>query len=150
MTKYYKIPLTERVIGTSSDSLYKILRDNYPELYAREVGRMDLKYSDKDATVDSNVMANYNKETSNLYKTLGMPEFIIAIERVTGEGIEEIATSTPLIVSSKEFLKTRMVSKEVATSYIEENDQYSEKIANFFSKDKKKNLQKKISNNNND
>lgn len=144
MSKYYKIPLTERIVGTSTGSLYKTLRDNYPELYSRELGRMALKYGDKKNMVDANIIADYNKETSRMYEALGMPEFIIAIEKVSGAGIEEISTSTPLIVSSKDFLKTRVVSKEIATSYIASKDEYSEKIANFFSPTKKKELIKKV------
>lgn len=143
MSKYYKIPLTERVVGTSTGSLYKMLRDNCPELYSREIGRMDLKYGDKKNMVDESIIADYNKETSRMYETLRMPEFIIAIEKVPGAGIEEISTSTPLIVSSKEFLRTRMVTKEIATSYIDAKDEYSEKIANFFSITKQKELVKK-------
>ena len=144
MSKYYKIPLTERIVGTSSGSLYKLLRENYPELYDREVGRMDLKYGNKDNIVNSNTIADYNRQTSLLYKAMGIPEFIIAVEIVTGGGIEEISTSTPLMVSSKKFLKTRKVSKEDATSYIEEVTDYSEKIANYFTSANKKGLEKKL------
>lgn len=144
MTKYYKIPLTERVIGTKNGSLYKTLRENYPELYTREVGRMDLKYGDQKNMVDTSIIADYNKETSVMYETLGMPEFIIAVEKISGRGIKEISTSTPLIILSKEVLKARLVSKESAISYIEGKEEYSEKIANFFSTSNKKELVKKV------
>ena len=144
MSKYYKIPLTERVVGVSTGSLYKTLRENYPDLYNREVGRMDLKYGDSKHTTDKDTMDRYNKETSMMYKAMGLPEFIIAVETVSGEGIKEISTSTPLIISSKEILKSRNVSKETAILYITEEKEYSEKIANFFTRRNQKNLCKRV------
>lgn len=144
MSKFYKIPLTERVVGVSSGSLYKTLRENYPDLYNREVGRMDLKYGDARHSTDKATMDNYNKETSMMYKAMGLPEFIIAVETVSGEGIKEISTSTPLIISSKEFLKTRNVSKETAILYVEEESEYSKKVADFFTANKEKSLSKRI------
>lgn len=143
MSKYYKIPLTERAVSLSSGSLYKNLRENYPALYNREVGRMDLKYGDARHHTDSKTMEKYNKETSILYKEIGLPEFIIAVEKVSGEGIQEISTSTPLI-ASKEFLRTRNVSKETAILYIEKEEDYSEQIATFFTAKKDKSYQKKL------
>ena len=105
MSKYYKIPLTERVVGVSTGSLYKTLRENYPDLYNREVGRMDLKYGDSKHTTDKDTMDRYNKETSMMYKAMGLPEFIIAVETVSGEGIKEISIfSIPKIDSLLPYL----------------------------------------------
>ena len=44
MKKYYKIPMTERIAKINDISLFDILKDNYPDLYNREKGRVELQY----------------------------------------------------------------------------------------------------------
>ena len=43
MKKYYKIPMTERMIKVDGTSLFDILKDNYLDLYNREKGRVELQ-----------------------------------------------------------------------------------------------------------
>ena len=44
MNKYYKIPMTERIIKVNDTSLFDILLEHYPDLYNREKGRVELQY----------------------------------------------------------------------------------------------------------
>ena len=44
MKKYYKIPMTERIVFANNMSLFQILKDHYPDLYNREQGRIELTY----------------------------------------------------------------------------------------------------------
>lgn len=45
MKKYYKMPMTERIIKVNDTSLFDILRAHHPNLYNRENGCVELQYS---------------------------------------------------------------------------------------------------------
>lgn len=143
MTKYYKIPMTERIIGTSFGSLYKLLRERCPKLHDREIGRLALKHGSSDVSQSElkEQLTKYNQETSAMYELLKIPEFIIAVDNnVTG--IVEISSSIPLEVTCKEFLPARKISEEEAKQYVEKNPNYSEIVSNFFVQEKAKELNK--------
>lgn len=80
MKKYYKIPMTERIIKVDGTALFDILKDNYPDLYNREKGRVELKYSGSNPGVMTphleEVVGEYNKETDMLYRIQGVQNIL--------------------------------------------------------------------------
>lgn len=137
MKKYYKIPLTERLVYVGEKSLYQILQDNYQELYNREVGRIELIYGDHKSRVMTSTLQEkidaYNTETKKLYKTMNVPTHIIGFDN-NGD-LVEYATKTPLNCCSKEtFLHCRQVSQLEAYEYLNNQDGYLDMTDKLFYK----------------
>lgn len=99
MKKYYKIPMTERIVSANGQSLFQILEEYYPDLYNREKGRVSLTYDVTEPGVMTPELEKavnaYNAETKAIYKAMGVPQFIIGY-RVGDEPPVEYVTKTPL------------------------------------------------------
>ena len=151
MKKYYKIPLTERIISANGNSLFEILRDNYPELYAREKGRVEMTFID---VPEPGVMtpelermiSEYNSETDAIYETMGVPKYIIGYKADEQAQLVEYTTKTPLTTQGfGSFIQGREVSKTEAYNYLDAERNYIEVSNKLFSKQEEpKSLVRKI------
>lgn len=147
MKKYYKIPMTERIIKVDDTSLFDILKDNYPDLYNREKGRVELQYGGSNPGVMTpqleEVVREYNKETDMLYKQQGVPKYIIAINN--GETIKEYVTGKPLeTIGGGCIFQGREVSQLEAYNYLDTTENYIEIVGKLFAKEDKKTLRKSL------
>ena len=147
MKKYYKIPMTERIIKVDGTSLFEILLEHYPDLYNREKGRVELQYGGTNPGVMTphleEVIEEYNRETDELYKLQGVPKYIIA----TGDDelIKEYVTGQPLETIGHGYIFLgREVSQLEAYKYLDETDNYSEIVGKMLVKEDTKTLRKSI------
>ncbi len=149
MNKYYKIPMTERVVSVGERSLYQILQDNYPELYNRELGRVELTYGGENPGVMSpeleSIVDEYNQETTAIYKAAGIPQYIIGFVGQDGT-LVEYSTKTPLLMRSNfSFIFSREVSQQEAYRYLDEEPNYISVTDYLFSpKKQEKHLMKRL------
>ncbi len=149
MKKYYKIPMTERVILVNGESLFSVLSEVYPELYSREKGRIELQYglTQEPGIIEpelEKLVDEYNAGTKDLYRQLGVPTHIIAMKNEEGN-LFEYATKTPLEeFGHGTFISCREVSQEQAYDYLDKQDNYYEVAAKLFpQKEHPKSLLKK-------
>jgi hypothetical protein len=147
MKKYYKIPMTERIIKVDGTSLFDILKDNYPDLYNREKGRVELQYGGSNPGVMTpqleEVVGEYNKETDMLYKLQGVPKYIIAINN--GETIKEYVTGKSLeSIGGGCIFQGREVSQKEAYDYLDNTENYAEIVGKLLVKEDKKTLKKTL------
>lgn len=145
MKKYYRIPMTERIVKVDGISLFEILENHYPDLYNREKGRVELMYGGTNPGVMTpqleEVVKDYNNTTDLLYKALGVPKYIIAIKDESG--IREYATQTALEVPSNGSILTgREVSQITAYQYLDSTTSYIEITNKLFVNEEKKTLKK--------
>ena len=149
MHKYYKIPLTERLVTVNNRSLFQILQEHYPDLYERERGRVELTYGgDNPGAITPQLeceIEKYNKETANLYKAMGVPSHIIAYQ-VDDGSISEYCTGASLESHGYyTFFKNREVSQAEAYQLLDEENNYSAVVSKMFAqKEKPKSLGKRI------
>lgn len=147
MKKYYKIPMTERIIKVDGTSLFEILQEHYPDLYNREKGRVELQYGGTNPGVMTphleEVVGEYNKETDALYKVQGVPKYIVAIgdsetiqEYVTGKTLETIGGGC--------IFQGREVSQKEAYEYLDKTTNYAEMVGKMLSKEDTKSLKKSL------
>lgn len=140
MKKYYKIPLTERIISANGNSLFEILRDCYPELYDREIGRVKMTYVDVPepgvmTPVLEKMISEYNSETDAIYATMGVPKYIIGYKEDEQAQLVEYATKTPLITKGYvSFTREKEVSETDASDYLATEKDYIEVLNKLFSK----------------
>ena len=147
MKKYYKIPMTERIIKVNGTSLFDILQDHHPDLYNREKGRVDLQYGIPEPGIMTpqleEAVNTYNQETKRLYKEQHVPTHIIAIGEE--EHITEYVTHTPLQTFGQGcFLLGREVSQQEAYEYLNETENYIEEVSKMLAKQEKKTLRKTL------
>ena len=147
MKKYYKIPMTERVVSANGETLFKILQDQYPDLYNRELGRIELTYGGTEPGVMTpqleEAVNDYNAQTSLLYKAMGVPQYLIAIKEDDKE-VKEYVTGTILTAGGLGcLLEGRQVSQTTAYQYLDETPNYMDKVAQLFPKEEKKSLIKR-------
>lgn len=145
MKKYYRIPMTERIVKVDGISLFEILQKHYPDLYNREKGRVELMYGGTNPGVMTpqleEAVKDYNQETDVMYQKLGVPKYIIAVEDESG--IREYATSTSLEVPSNHSILTgRKVSQITAYQYLDSTPNYVGVTSNIFQKEENKSLKK--------
>ena len=145
MKKYYKIPMTERIIKVNDTSLFDILLDHYPDLYNREKGRVELQYGIPEPGIMTpqleEAVNEYNQETKRLYMEQGVPTHIIAIGN--NEGVTEYFTHTPIQTSGYDsFLQGREVSRQEAYEYLDQTQNYIEQVSKMFAKKESKSLRK--------
>lgn len=138
MKKYYKIPMTERIVSANGQTLFQILQDNYPDLYNREKGRVSLTYEVTEPGVMTpeleKVVEAYNAETRSMYKAMGVPQFIIGFQ-VDDEPPVEYATKTPLTTYGYNcVLSFREVPQLEAYNYLDEESNYLEIVDKLFVK----------------
>ncbi len=137
MKKYYKIPMTERALSISDKRIIDILQDNYPELYNREVNRVELTYGNSKTTPlieQGTDIESYNRETDALYKQMGVPSHIIAYSD-EADGVFEYATSEKIQApKSDTIFKMRIVSKQAATEFLTQEKNYFEVVSRMFIK----------------
>lgn len=135
MKKFYKIPMTERIVMTEKGSLIDILKEQYPELHQRELDRIELTYGHNNPGYMTpeleETVSKYNKETAMMYKAMGVPQYIIAKEKDGGDVIEHI-TGTKLITRCNSILYGREINAIEAHEYIEGIPNYTEKVQQFF------------------
>ena len=139
--------MTERIIKVDDTSLFDILKDNYPDLYNREKGRVELQYGGSNPGVMTpqleEVVGEYNKETDMLYKQQGVPKYIIAINN--GETIKEYVTGKPLeTIGGGCIFQGREVSQLEAYNYLDTTENYIEIVGKLFAKEDKKTLRKSL------
>ena len=84
MKKYYKIPMTERVVLVNGETLFSILSEVHPELYTREKGRIELQYglTQEPGIIEpglQKLVDEYNEGTKELYRQLGVPTHITRV-----------------------------------------------------------------------
>lgn len=147
MKKYYKIPMTERIIKVNDTSLFDILKDHHPDLYNREKGRVELQYGIPEPGIMTpqleEAVNTYNQETKRLYKEQQVPTHIIAIG--DDEEIVEYVTHTPLQTFGQMlFLQGREVSKHEAYEYLDKTENYIEEVSKMLTKQDKKTLRKTL------
>lgn len=147
MKKYYKIPMTERIIKVNDTSLFDILKDHHPDLYNREKGRVELQYGIPEPGIMTPQLEEavnaYNQETKRLYMEQKVPTHIIAIG--DAEEIIEYVTHTPLqIFGHGYFLLGREVSEQEAYEYLNETENYIEEVSKMLAKEDKKILKKSL------
>lgn len=152
MKKYYKIPMTERVVLVNGETLFSILSEVHPELYTREKGRIEIQYglTQEPGIIEpglQKLVDEYNEGTKELYRQLGVPTHIIAINDEEGN-LFEYATKTPLEeFGHGSFVSCREVSQQEAYEYLDSQNHYYEETAKFFpQKDNAKSLIKKAIN----
>lgn len=141
MKKYYKIPMTERIVQVNTVSLFQILQEHYPDLYNRELGRIELTYGGDNPGVMTpqleEMVNEYNAETKALYKAMGVPQYIIGFKN-EDDVIVEYATKTPLDESGLGcFISGREVSQTEAYTYLDDEKNYIEVVNRFFPKKEK-------------
>ena len=144
MKKYYKIPLTERVIKIDGTSLFGFLLENYPDLYNREKGRIVLQYGGETHGIMTHNLKKkieeYNQKTDRLYICMGVPKYIVAMG---DEIISEYATGKPLeVLGTGSVLSAREVSQQEAYQYLEKTKNYEEVVTKMLNKDSYKMLKK--------
>lgn len=145
MKKYYRIPMTERIVKVDGISLFEILQKHYPDLYNREKGRVELMYGGSNPGVMTpqleEAVKDYNQETDVMYHALGVPKYIIAIKDESG--IREYATKTTLEVPSNGSILTgREVSQTTAYQYLDSTTNYIGITNKMFVKEENKSLKK--------
>lgn len=152
MKKYYKIPMTERIVLVNGETLFSILSDVHPELYTREKDRIEIQYglTQEPGIIEpelQKLVDEYNEGTKELYRQLGVPTHIIAINDEEGN-LFEYATKTPLEeFGHGSFVSCREVSQQEAYEYLDSQNNYYEETAKFFpQKDTVKSLIKKAIN----
>ena len=146
MKKYYKIPMTERVFKINGVSPIDILRYNYPHLYNREQGRMELQYSTNPIFMSpqqAQTIDEYNEVTNMMYNLQGIPKYIIAVS--DGSDIKECATRVTIETFGYDcLLKEREVSKIHAHEYLNKTSNYIETMHNLLIPKEKKEYKKTI------
>ena len=151
MKRFYKIPMTERIVMTGNVSLIEILKEQYPELHERELCRIELTYGHNNPGYMTpeleKTVADYNEETAIMYKAMEIPQYIIARQEDEGE-ITEHVTGTKLTVRCNSILYGREINVIDAYQYMNSIPKYSESVHQFFEnekeKDKNKNPIKKL------
>lgn len=147
MRKYYKIPMTERIIKVNDTALFDILLEYYPDLYNREKGRVALQYDIPEPGIMTpqleKAVNEYNQETKRLYMEQGVPTHIIAME--SGEEVIEYVTHTPLQTFGHGcFLQGREVSQQEAYEYLDQAPNYIEEVSKMLAKQETKSLRKSL------
>lgn len=145
MKKYYKIPLTERIAKINDISLFDILKDNYPDLYNREKGRVELQYGGDNPGVMTpqleEAVKDYNQETDLMYASLGVPKYIIAVSN--DDEVKEYATGAKIEMFGYGcVLQGREVPQTQAYEYLDKAPNYVGVVNNLFAKEEKKELKK--------
>lgn len=145
MKKYYKIPMTERIVKVDDTSLFDILQEHYPDLYNREKGRVELQYGGTNPGIMTpqleEIVSEYNHETDLMYLEQGVPKYIIAVD--TDGEVKEYATGTELQTHGMgSLLQGREVSQTQAYEYLDTTANYIEVVGNLFAKEEKKELKK--------
>lgn len=150
MNKYYKIPMTERVVSINDKTLFQTLQENYPELYDREKGRVELTYGgDEPGAITPQLeceIEKYNAETANLYHAIGVPCYLIGLQVDDGSVVEYV-TGMPLETSygRSTVLAGREVSQLEAYQYLDNESNYSEVASKMFAKkEEPKTFMKKV------
>ncbi len=137
MKKYYKIPMTERIVLVNGETLFSILSEVHPELYIREKGRIELQYglTQEPGIIEpglEKLVDEYNAGTKDLYRQLGVPTHIIAMKDEEGN-LVEYATKTKLEEFGQgSFISCREVSQEEAYAYLDSQNNYYGETAKFF------------------
>lgn len=147
MKKYYKIPMTERIIKVNDTSLFDILKEHHPDLYNREKGRVELQYGIPEPGIMTpqleEAVKQYNQETKGLYMEQKVPTHIIAIGE--GDEVVEYVTHTQLqTFGYRCFLQGREVSEQEAYEYLNETENYIEEVSKMLAKQDKKTLRKSL------
>lgn len=145
MKKYYRIPMTERIAKINDISLFDILKDNYPDLYNREKGRVELQYGGTNPGVMTpqleEVIKEYNQETDLIYASLGVPKYIIAVSHE--DDIKEYVTGTVIKTNGIGYvLQAREISQLQAYQYLDNTPNYNEVVGKMLVKEKNKELKK--------
>lgn len=149
--KFYKIPLTDRMIKIEGKSLIEILQEKFPELYEREMERINIQYEDCPGSTNpvlEKILKEYNTKTNLCYQEEKLPTYLLAIQK--DDEIREYATNTPLTANHKTFTELREVTPEQFNTYLDQNPNYEEEIPKFLEQEKNKtkshNLLQKIVN----
>ena len=145
MKKYYRIPMTERIAKINDISLFDILKDNYPDLYNREKGRVELQYGGTNPGVMTpqleEVIKEYNQETDLIYASLGVPKYIIAV--LHEDDIKEYVTGAVIKTNGIGYvLQAREISQLQAYQYLDNTPNYNEVVGKMLVKEKNKELKK--------
>lgn len=149
MKKYYKIPMTERIVSINGKSLFNTLQDNYPDLYNRELGRVELTYGGPEPGIMTPQLERevdeYNAETARLYQAMGVPSHIIGVKNDEGE-VFEYVTGLPLETRGyTSMFSGRGVSQLEAYNYLDNQINYSEVVTEMFpKKEEPKSLRKRV------
>ena len=145
MKKYYKIPMTERIIKVDDTSLFDILKEHHPDLYNREKGRVELQYGIPEPGIMTpqleEAVKEYNQETARIYCEQSVPTHIIAVDN--DDEVREYATGTVLqTFGYSSILQGREVSQQEAYEYLDNTPYYIEAVGKIFAKEDKKSLVK--------
>ncbi len=131
--KFYLIPITEDIVYIGDKALQEITQEKYPLLMKREQERVDILYSEPIymplSENTKNIYRRHNLETKELYRKMGVPKYIIAIE--TEKGFEEILTKINLSYLYPAAISVREVSEEEALMYYL-NESYIDTIKNYL------------------
>ena len=133
MKKYYLIPITEKCIYFKKTRLRDILKENYYDLYRKEIERIEILYS-TDPNID---MPKEEKEryeahlikTKKLYEDMKIPQKLIAYG--DNDCVKEIVTKKKLKSEYDAALGIREASESEVLKYCLESDYY-DKVINYF------------------
>lgn len=143
--KYYKIPLTARIVSANGVSLIEILHQKYPELYDREMDRITLTYGIGPKTKNPEILERIYKdkeETSQLYREMGVPEHIIAIKNPLSSELTVYGTETKLETIGNYPFEQQEISVSGAAEYMANAAyDYADFIQTYFEKPKQKKIQ---------
>lgn len=145
MKKFYKIPMTERIVMTEKGPLIDTLKEQYPQLHQRELERIELTYGHNNPGYMTpeleKTVAEYNEKTAIMYKALDVPQYIIAQQEDDGD-IIEYSTKTKLIIRCNSTLTGREINVIQAYDYMQEIPSYEERVNQFFPPQNSKKTQK--------
>ena len=145
--KYYKIPMTERIIKVDGISLFEKLQEHYPDLHNREKGRIELQYGENTSGIVTpnlkEVVGEYNRKTDNLYRIYGVPKYIIAIGK--NEELREYVTGKTLEQMGQGYIALgREVSCKEALEYLNNTENYTNVINKMLIQEDSKSLKKTL------
>lgn len=131
---YYLVPVTDHEVNFDGVSLIDILKIVDNSLYQRENERIGLIYSvpiNRDmSTKEKEKLANFKKETSNLYNIHGVPEKIILCS--SNGKLFELSTGKKVECSNMDILQIREVDQVIIDYYLKDNPHYASDIEHFI------------------
>lgn len=132
---YYLVPVTATGVKFRDKGLRDVFKTVEPELYEKEVKRLELKYGDEASKLDSKMLDTLieraNLETKALFKLKKIPEKIVVVKN--GDLLYELATEFPITVEEDCFIAAFRTEPNNVVEFFMEDDSYPDDIANFFS-----------------
>ncbi len=129
MSKFYLVPITSRMVYTSGQVLFDLLKKVDENLYQRELQRIQKSYYTDHC--DSTEIQFFNQMTHSLFQEKGIPDKIVVIG--DEDGYSELVTRSILTCDNSSYMEVFSVSQEDVICFIEEESNYSENVERLFS-----------------